>query len=135
MKVSESGEMIAEDARRKSEQALLLARIFATVVTLLLLLLGALAGSSAARYGVMFAEFGVDAELPVISRFVTSFGGVLAIALPLLGMVTLFFIWAKGRAAAWMAGLGLLILALALPIIVFALFLPLSKIISEMGSM
>jgi len=34
-----------------------------------------------------------------------------------------------------MAGLGLLILALAFPIIVFALFLPLSKIMSEMGNM
>jgi hypothetical protein len=133
--MSEPVEMIAEDARRKSDQALLLARIFASVVTLLLLLLGALAGSSAARYSVMFAELGFDAELPVISRFVTSFGGVLAIALPLLGLVTLFFIWAKGRAAAWMAGLGLLILAVAFPTIVFALFLPLSKIMSEMGNM
>ena len=133
--MSEPLEMIAEDARRKADQALLLARIFATVVTLLLLLLGALAGSSAARYGVMFAELGVDAELPVISRFVTSFGGVLAIGLPLLGVVTVFFIWAKGRAAAWMAGLGLLILALGLPIIVLALFLPLSKIVSEMANM
>lgn len=133
--MSETSEMVAEDARRKADHALLLARIFATVVALLLLLLGALAGSSAVRCGVMFAEFGVDAELPVISRFVTRFGGALAIGLPLLGVVTLFFIWAKGRTAAWMAGLGLLLLAALLAITWIATTLPLLKILTEMGNL
>lgn len=133
--MSEPLEMIAEEARRKADQALLLARIFASVVTLLLLLLGAVAGSSAARYGMMFAEMGVDAELPLISRFVTRSGGLLAIGLPLLGAVTLFFIWAKGKAAAWMAGLGLLLQAALLAITWIALTLPLLRILTEMGNL
>lgn len=127
--------MIAEDARRKADQALLLARVFASVVTVLLLLLGAVAGSSAARYAVMFAELGVDAELPLISRFVTRFGGVLAIGLPLLGVATLYFIWAKGKAAALMAGVGLLLLAATMAISWIGLTLPLLKILTEMGNL
>lgn len=127
--------MIAEDARRKADQALLLSRVFASVVTVLLLLPGAVAGSSAARYAVMFAEIGVDAELPLISRFVTRFGGVLAIGLPLLGVATLYFIWAKGKAAALMAGVGLLLLAATLAISWIGLTLPLLKILTEMGNL
>jgi hypothetical protein len=132
--MSEPVEMIAEDARRKADQALLLARIFASVVTMLLILLGAVSGSSAARYGTMFAELGIDAELPVISRLVTRYGTVLMLALPLLGGVTGFFIWAKGRASAWMAGFGLLLLAMLQIITWVALTLPLLRIMTSLGN-
>ena len=52
-----------------------------------------------------------------------------------LAVVTVFFVWSKGKAAAWMAGLGLLLLAVFVPMMVFAMILPLVKIISEMGAM
>ena len=131
--MSEPAEMVAEDARRKADQALLLARVFASVVMGALALLCFLVGPAAARFGAMFAELGV--ELPVISRLVVSFPGVWMVGVLVLIGVTLFFIWAKGRAAAWMAGLGLLILAVTLPIIIFALWMPLFKIVGEMGNM
>jgi hypothetical protein len=131
--MSEPAEMISEDARRKSDQSLLLARVFASVVTLGVGLTCLLAGPVAMKFGTMFAELGV--ELPVISRLIVGFPGVWMIGMLALIAVTLFFIWAKGRAAAWMAGLGLLILAVGLPIIVFSLFLPLVKIVNEMGNM
>lgn len=131
--MSEPAEMVAEDARRKADQALLLARVFASVGMGALALLCFLIGPIATRFGTIFAELGV--ELPVISRLVVSFPGVWMIGVLVLIAVTLFFIWAKGRAAAWMAGLGLLILAVTLPIIVFALWMPLFKIVGEMGNM
>ena len=52
-----------------------------------------------------------------------------------LAVVTMFFVWAKGKVAAWLAGMGLLLMAVFVPVAVFALFLPLVKIISEMGNM
>ena len=131
--MSEPGEMIAEDARRKASHALLLTRIFASVATLVLGVPCLLAGPIAGKFGVMFAEMG--GQLPVISRWIVDFPAVWMSGVLVLIGVTLFFIWAKGRAAAWMAGLGLLMLAGALPVIVFALFMPLIKIYSEMGNM
>lgn len=131
--MSEPAEMVAEDARRKADQALLLARVFASVAVGMLALLCLLIGSVATKSGTLFAELGV--ELPLISKWVVSFPGLWMILVLVLIAVTLFFIWAKGRAAAWMAGLGLLILAVTVPIIVFALFMPLFKIVSEMGNM
>lgn len=131
--MSEPTEMVAEDARRKADQALLLARVLASAFVGMLTLLCFLIGPAAARFGTMFAELGV--ELPMISRLVVSFPGVWMIGVLVLVGVTLFFIWAKGKAAVWMAGLGLLILAVTLPTIVFALLMPLFRIISEMGNM
>lgn len=133
--MNEPAEMMAEDARRQAGQALLLARVFATAVTLLLLLLSLLAGSSASRYGVMFSELGMDAELPVISTVAVRSGGALMLAMLVLAAVTVFFIWARGKAAAWMAGLGALLLALSVGMMVVAMILPLLKIVTEMGSM
>jgi hypothetical protein len=78
---------------------------------------------------------GSDAQLPVVSLIVVRHGGAMMVALLALSAVTMFFVWAKGRVAAWMAGMGLLIMAIFVPIMVFALFIPLVKIISEMGSM
>jgi hypothetical protein len=49
--------------------------------------------------------------------------------------VTLFFIWAKGRAAAWMAGFGLLLLAMAVPVMLVVMIQPLVRIVNEMGNM
>jgi hypothetical protein len=125
--------MIAEDARRKAVHALLLTRIFASVATLVLGLPCLLAGPIARKFGVMFAEMG--GQLPVISRWIVELPAVWMSGVLVLVGVTLFFIWAKGRAAAWMAGLGLLCLAVALPVIVFAMFLPLVRIIDDMGTM
>jgi hypothetical protein len=52
-----------------------------------------------------------------------------------LAAVTVFFIWARGKAAAWMAGLGALLLAMSVVMMVLAMILPLLKIVTEMGSM
>ncbi len=131
--MSEPSEMVAEEARRKADQALLLARVFASGVVGMFTLGCFLMGPAATRFGVMFAELGV--ELPVISRLVVGSPGGWMIAMLVLIGVTLFFIWAKGRTAALMAGLGLLILAVTFPIIVFSLLMPLFKIVSEMGNM
>lgn len=131
--MSEPVEMVANEARRKADHALLLARVFATVVTLVVGLSSLLAGSMGQGFRVMFAEMGV--ELPTISRLVIGLPGVWIPGVLVLIGVTLFFIWAKGRSAAWMAALGLLLLAMILPIIVSAMFLPLVKIVSEMGNM
>lgn len=131
--MNEPVEMVAEEARRKADHALLLARVFATGVTLVFGFSSLLVGSSARAFRVMFAEMGV--ELPTISRLVIGLPGVWMSGVLVLSGVTLFFIWAKGRSGAWMAGFGLLLLAVILPIIVSALFLPLIKIVSEMGNM
>jgi hypothetical protein len=131
--MSEPAEMVAEDARRKADQALLLARVFASVGTLGGGLSCLLVGLIGPKFGIMFSEIG--GELPLISRLIIDLPAVWMTGVLVLIGVTLFFIWAKGRAAAWMAGLGLLMLAVALPVIIFALFLPLVRIVSEMGGM
>ena len=123
----------AEEAMQQSSHALFLTRVFATVAALVLGLPCLLAGLIAKKFGIMFAEIG--AELPVISQLIVKLPAVWMIGAMVLIGVTLFFIWAKGRAAALMAGAGLLLLAVVLPIIVFAMFLPLIKIVSEMGNM
>lgn len=133
--MNEPLEMVAERAAAQSAQALLLARIFATVLTLVLLLMALLVGSSAAKFGAMFAELGSDAELPVLSAVAVRHGGVMLIGVLILAAVTTFFVWSKGKVSAWMAGMGLGLMAVFVPIMVFALFIPLVKIISEMGSM
>jgi hypothetical protein len=132
--MSEPVEMTVERAAVQSSQALLLARIFATVLTIVLLVTGLIMSSSASKFGAIFAELGVDA-LPVVSAIAMRYGGGIMIALLALSVVTMFFIWAKGKAAAWMAGLGLVLMAVFVPVMVFALFIPLVKIISEMGNM
>jgi len=133
--MSEPLEMVVERSAAQSAQALLLARVFATVVTLVLLLMGLIVCPAGARFGAMFAELGTDGQLPVISAIVVRQGGVILMGLLVLAAITMFFIWAKGKMAAWMAGMGLLIMALCVPLMVFALFMPLVKIISEMGNM
>jgi hypothetical protein len=131
--MNEPAEMIAGEARRKADQALLLARIFASVVTVAVGGSGVLVGSAAGPFHEMFAELGV--ELPVISRLLIEMPGVWMSAVLVLTGVTLFFIWSKGRAAAWMAGSGLLLLALAVPVMMVVMIQPLVRIINEMGNM
>ena len=133
--MNEPLELVAERSAAQSAQALHLARIFATVLTLVVLITGLIVCSSAAKFGAMFAELGSDAQLPVMSAIAVRQGGGIMVALLALSAVTMFFIWAKGKAAAWMAGLGLLLMAVFVPLMVFALYLPLVKIISEMGNM
>jgi hypothetical protein len=133
--MSEPMEMTVERSVAQSAQALLLARIFATVLTLVLLVIGLIVCSSASKFGAMFAELGSDAQLPMISAIAVRQGGGIMVALLALSAVTMFFIWAKGKVAAWMAGMGLLLMAVFVPIMVVALYLPLVKIISEMGNM
>jgi hypothetical protein len=133
--MNEPMEMTVERSAAQSAQALALTRIFATVLTLVLLAIGLIVCSTASKFGAMFAELGADAQLPVLSAIATRHSWGVAVALLILAVITAFFIWAKGKAAAWMAGLGLLILAVFVPIMVFALFIPLTRIISEMGNM
>ena len=133
--MNEPLEMVVERSAAESAHALRLARVGTTVATLVLLIVGLILFSSAAKFGVMFEELGKDAELPELSAVIARHSGGVLAALLALSAVTIFFIWAKGKAAAWMAGLGLLMIAIIVPILVFALFLPLVKIISEMGSM
>ena len=85
-------------------------------------------------FQAMFAELGT-AELPAISRLLVGLRSPLLLALPVLFLVTLGFIWARGKAAAWMAGLGLLLMILLAPLAVLAILLPLVRIISQMGNM
>lgn len=125
--------MIAEDARRKADQALLLARVFATVLTLAVGMTSILAGPIALKFERMFAEIG--GELTVISKLIVDFPAVWMIGMLVLIGVTLFFVWAKGSAAVWMAGLGLLLLAIAFLIVVSAIVLPFIKIVNEMVSL
>jgi hypothetical protein len=125
--------MVADEARRKAEQALLLARVFASVVTVAVGATGLLVGWMAGPFQEMFAEMGV--ELPMISKLLIEMPGIWMSGVLVLTGVTLFFIWAKGRAAAWMAGLGLLLLATSVPVMLFVMIQPLVRIISEMGNM
>jgi hypothetical protein len=124
-----------ERSAAQSAQALLLVRICVTVAALALLIAGLIVCSAASKFGAMFAELGADAELPVLSAIVARHSGGVLVALVALSAVTMFFIWAKGKVATWLAGLGLLLMAVSVPIIIFALYLPLVKIISEMGNM
>jgi hypothetical protein len=136
--MNEPVEMVVERSAVQSAQALLLARIFATVLTLVVLIVGLMVSTSASKFGAMFAELGTDAQLPMISTIAFRHGGGILVALLALSAVTTFFVWANGKVAAWMAGMagmGLLLMAVFVPIMVSALFLPLAKIISEMGSM
>lgn len=131
--MSEPAEMVAEEARRKADQALLLARVFASVVTLAVGATGMLVGTMAGPFQEMFAEMGV--ELPILSKILIEMPAVWMPAVLVLTGVTLFFIWAKGRAAAWMAGSGLLLLAMAVPVMLVVMIQPLIRIINEMGNM
>ncbi|MEK7949697.1 hypothetical protein [Luteolibacter soli] len=134
MSEDEPLEMVVERAAAQSAQSLLLVRICVTVTALILLVVGLIVCSSAAKFGAMFAELGADAELPMITTIAARHNGSLALALLALAGVTTFFIWGKGKAAAWMGGLGLLLMGIFVPITIFALYLPLVKIISEMGN-
>jgi len=133
--MNEPLEMVVERAKAQSAHALRLARVGTTVAALVLLIVGLILCSSAAKFGVMFQDLEKDAELPAISAITARHSGSVIVALLALSAVTIFFIWAKGKAAVWMAGLGLLLIATIVPILVFSLFLPLVKIISEMGNM
>jgi hypothetical protein len=133
--MNEPIEMAVERATAQSAQALLLARVFATVLTIVLLVTGLIMSSSASKFGAIFAELGADAQLPVVSAIAMRHGGGIVVALLVLSAITMCFVWARGKAAAWMAGLGLLLMAVFVPVMVFALFVPLVRIISEMGSM
>lgn len=132
--MNEPLEMVVERSAAQSAQGLLLARICVTVATVALLIVGLMVCSAASKFGAMFAELGSDAQLPMMSAIAARHSGGVAVALLALGVITTLFIWAKGKAAAWMAGLGLLLMAIFVPITIFALYLPLVKIISEMGS-
>jgi uncharacterized BrkB/YihY/UPF0761 family membrane protein len=133
--MSEPLELMVEQSAARSAQALALTRIFATVITLVLFIVGLFVCSAASKFGAMFAELGADAQLPVISAIAARHSGGVAVALLILCVITMLFIWAKGKTAAWMAGLGLLLMAIFVPSMVFSLFIPLTRIISEMGSM
>ncbi|MCW1924828.1 hypothetical protein OKA05_19850 [Luteolibacter arcticus] len=133
--MNEPLEMAVERSVARSAQALLLARVFATVLTLVLLVVGLFVCSTASKFGAMFAELDADAQLPVISGIALRHSGGVAVALMVMSVITAFFIWGKGKAGAWIAGLGLLLMAGFVPIMVFALFIPLTKIVSEMQSM
>ncbi|MCW1884826.1 hypothetical protein OKA04_08810 [Luteolibacter flavescens] len=132
--MSEPIEITVERSAAQASQGLLLARIFASVLTLILLLLAMMVSSIAGKFGAMYAELG-DAELPALSMMVTRNGGTILLLVLVLAAVTAFFIWSKGKMAAWMAGIGLLLMSVFIPVMVFAIFLPLVKIVSDMGNM
>ena len=133
--MSEPAEMVAEETRFQSAQALLLVRVSVTVVILVCSLFGVLVCSAAAKYGAMYAELGIDAELPAMSRLATQHARILLAGFVLLAAATVFFLWSRGKAAAWMAGLGLLLLALFAPMMFYAMATPLLRVVTEMGSM
>lgn len=130
--MSEPVEMVAEEARRKADQSLLLARVLATAVAFVFGVSGLLAGLAAGPFRDLFVATG--AELPSISRVVIGLPALWSGGYLVLTTATLCFIWAKGRTAAWMAGLGLWLLAFGLPVLVLALLLPLIRIIGGTGA-
>jgi hypothetical protein len=119
----------------QSRQALLLARIVASVVALGWFFTGGFALAGSDKFAVMFAELGYDAELPWASVVLFKGRDPLLVGFVLLFAATLFFIWARGRTAAWMAGLGLLLLSVVAPLAAWAQFAPLLRILTEMGNM
>jgi hypothetical protein len=131
-----ANEMAAPGARlAQADQALLLARIMTSVVAFACFAAGEGAVLSLARFQAMFAELGKDAELPGVTTMMISGRPALLAGLPLLFLATLFFTWSRGKAAAWMAGGGLLLMILCAPLASWAGILPLMKIIEEMGNM
>jgi hypothetical protein len=122
-------------ALAQAGQALLLARIVASVVAFGWFFAGEAALANSGKFEAMFAELGTDAELPLVSTFLLKGRDPLVVGFPLLFAATLFFIWARGRTAAWMAGIGLLLLTLIAPLTAWGLFAPLLKILTEMGNM
>ncbi len=135
--MSESGHEPAtrEVALAQSGQALLLARIVASVIAFSWFAIGGGAIGSLGKFQALFAEIGMDADLPGISAMLMKFHQPAAIALPVLFLATLFFIWARGRTAAWMAGAGLLMLTVFVPLAAWAMILPLVKVLTEMSNM
>ena len=118
-------ELAAPEARlAQADQALLLARVIGSVVALACFAIGEGAVLGIGRYEARFAHSGVDAELHLITRLVFSGRTVLLFGLPVLFGITLFFIWARGKAAAWMAGVGLLLMILCAPLACWAVMSP-----------
>jgi hypothetical protein len=132
--MNEPVEAVADDARRQAAQALLLARVVATAVTAAASLLALIAGGMASRQRDFFADLGIAGDLPMVSRIATTFGGALTLAMVLLAAVSLFFIWSKGRAAAWMAGAGMLLLLFSVATTLVAVILPVVKLFSDLGT-
>ncbi len=123
-----------EAARHQAAQALFLARVLASVAAVAATAGGQIGTWFVRKSQMMLAEIGGDA-VPFLASVVFRFQPIFQAGLPVLAIATLFFIWSRGQVAAWMAGIGLLVLILALPVTIWAAFLPLIQIINEMGSM
>ena len=134
MKSPDSGGSTAEATLSRASQALLLTRIVASVFATACFVVGELCAGVSSRFGVMYAEIGSD-MLPFLSMGLIRYQALVAGGLALLFAATLFFIWSGGRTAAWMAGLGLLLLTLFVPAAVWAIWSPLFRIMTEMGNM
>ena len=125
---------VPEAILARADQALLLARIAASAVALAAFATGELAVSRAPHFRAMLSELGADA-LPLLPGLLFKFHYPLALGLPVLFVATLAFIWARGKTAAWMALLGLLLMSIIAPLALWALLSPLVQIITEMGNM
>lgn len=116
-----------------ADQALLLARVVASVVALGCCGVGEAALFAVGRSHAMFAELGTPA-LPTLTSAMVGAAPVLVFGVPALLGVTLFFIWSRGKTAAWMAGAGLFLMMLCAPLASWGVLLPLMKILEEMGT-
>jgi hypothetical protein len=134
MKSPDNEESTAEATLSRASQALLLTRIVASVLATAWFAAGEAAAFASARFGAMYAEFGSD-MLPFLTGVLIRYWSLAAGALALLFAATLFFIWSGGRRAAWMAGIGLLLLTLFVPAAVWAIWSPVFRIMTEMGNM
>lgn len=125
---------VAEARLAQADQALLLARIAASVVALLCFAISESAVIALARFQVMFDDIGKDAEWPLLTQLMLFSRPALFTTLPFLLGVTLFFIWSRGRRAAWLAGLGFLLMILIAALSGWAVISPLLRITWEMGN-
>jgi hypothetical protein len=128
-------ELAVPEARlAQADQALLLARIIGSIAAFACMAWGEIAVVNLARTREMFASLGLD-MLPALTRAMMASQKVLLVGLPLLFLVTLFFLWSRGKTSAWMAGLGLLLMVICAPLANLAATLPLLKVMEEMGNM
>jgi hypothetical protein len=131
-----NNELAVPEARlAEADQALLLARIVGSVAAFACMAWGEIAVLNLARSQSFFAELGADSELPTLTQAMFSARNAILLGLPVLFLVTLYFLWSRGKMAAWMAGLGLLLMVICAPLAHWAATLPLIKVMEEMGSM
>jgi hypothetical protein len=134
MKSPDNEESTAEATLSRASHALLLARILASIFAVACFVAGAVAAFASPRFEAMYAEVGFD-MLPFLTAALIRYWPLAVGALALLFAATLFFIWSGGRKAAWMAGIGLLLLTLFVPAAVWAIWSPVFRIMTEMGNM